>query len=224
MDISTDALDSKREDSKTTLFSWTGRVGRLHYFSYFSIVLIFGGVLWWSLLFNVFLKMENSTARNFSWYLHDTKHVLSLTLIALTPLLLIIFGICLSLTIRRLHDLNRSGWFALLLIVPLINFILLLILLFIPCTNEQNNFGSPPKSNTLQTKLLSILLIILWIFIGNFLYSVDISHIWDRVTLNKMSREIVKDYLIDMKSMHQWENWKEKLKVPTPQQGENPKD
>ena len=223
MYISTDNLDSKREDSKTTLFSWIGRIGHLRYFSYLSIVLIFGGTLWWSLLFYVFFKMENSSARSFSWYLHDTKYILSLTLIVLTPLLLTILCICLSLSIRRLHDLNRSGWFALLLIVPPINLVLLLILMFVPCTNEHNNFGTPPKSNTLRTKILSILLIILWIFIGNFLYSVDISNIWDRVTLNKMSREIVKDYPIDIKSMYQWENGKEELKVPTPK-GENSKD
>jgi uncharacterized membrane protein YhaH (DUF805 family) len=219
-------VDSKTENDKGEIkyFSHKGRIGRLRYFSYFSITVIIGGTLWWSLLFNIFLKMESSSARGFSWYLNDTKHILSLTLIVLTPLLLVIFSICLSLSIQRLHDLNRSGWFALLLIVPPINLVLLLILIFVPCANEYNNFGTSPKSNTLRTKILSILLIILWIFIGNFLYSVDINNIWDRVTLNKMSREIMKDYMIGIETTYQWKNGKEEVKVPTPQQGENSKD
>jgi len=42
---------------------------------------------------------------------------------------------------QRLHDLNFSGLFALLFIVPFINQILHMILIFWPATNEENRFG-----------------------------------------------------------------------------------
>ena len=48
---------------------------------------------------------------------------------------------------RRLHDTNRSGWWYLLFIIPLIPLITLVALYF--CTNDgskdKNRFGSKPK-------------------------------------------------------------------------------
>lgn len=35
-----------------------------------------------------------------------------------------------SITIRRLHDLGHSGWLSLLLLIPLVNLILIIYLLF----------------------------------------------------------------------------------------------
>lgn len=46
------------------------------------------------------------------------------------------------LWIRRLHDLNRTGFFALLLPLPAIGFILKLILVFYPGNNETNDYGT----------------------------------------------------------------------------------
>lgn len=49
-----------------------------------------------------------------------------------------------SLTARRLHDINRSGWWQLLYAIPIINFIILLILLFKTGDEGENNFGLDP--------------------------------------------------------------------------------
>ena len=48
------------------------------------------------------------------------------------------------LTIQRSHDFNMSGWFSLLALVPLVNF----IFWFIPGTEGPNRFGArtPPNS------------------------------------------------------------------------------
>ena len=48
------------------------------------------------------------------------------------------------LTIRRLHDLDKSGWFYLVMLVPLINLIFLIYLLFVKGTGGTNRFGSDP--------------------------------------------------------------------------------
>lgn len=50
-----------------------------------------------------------------------------------------IIGIALS--IRRLHDLNQTGWLTLLNFVPIANFVLAIALLFVPGTPGPNQYG-----------------------------------------------------------------------------------
>lgn len=47
--------------------------------------------------------------------------------------------------IKRLHDVNLSGWFALLILIPSINFIFFLYLLFAGGTIGMNKYGYDPK-------------------------------------------------------------------------------
>lgn len=45
------------------------------------------------------------------------------------------------ITIKRLHDINTSGWYSLFTIIPFV----WLIFLFIPGTKGPNRFGDDPK-------------------------------------------------------------------------------
>lgn len=47
--------------------------------------------------------------------------------------------------VRRLHDINKSGWFLLLAFVPLVN-IWLIILLATEGTRGPNEYGADPKN------------------------------------------------------------------------------
>jgi uncharacterized membrane protein YhaH (DUF805 family) len=49
-----------------------------------------------------------------------------------------------AVSARRLHDTDRSGWWQLLLFIPVIGWILLLIWLCQRGTPDINRFGSPP--------------------------------------------------------------------------------
>ena len=49
-----------------------------------------------------------------------------------------------AVTIRRLHDGDRSGWWILIGLVPLIGFIVLLVFMVLPGTEGDNQFGSDP--------------------------------------------------------------------------------
>ena|SRR5688572_23428923 len=51
---------------------------------------------------------------------------------------------CFSVIIRRLHDLNRSGWWSLTIFIPLANVILGIYLIFQPGSPSSNKFGPPP--------------------------------------------------------------------------------
>lgn len=56
----------------------------------------------------------------------------------------------LAVTVRRLHDVNKSGWFLLIAIVPLIGAIWLLVLFLTEGTKGSNEYGEDPK-NTLES-------------------------------------------------------------------------
>lgn len=54
----------------------------------------------------------------------------------------------LAVGVRRLHDTNRSGWWYLLLFVPLIGAIVLLVWFCTAGTPGSNDYGDDPKSDT----------------------------------------------------------------------------
>ena len=54
------------------------------------------------------------------------------------------FFVVLAAVVRRLHDLNRSGFHYFLLLVPFYNIYLCIILLFQPGTTGGNIFGEDP--------------------------------------------------------------------------------
>lgn len=80
---------------------------------------------------------------------------------ALAAILYNTFGI-LILQIKRLHDINASGWWALLLLVPIVNAIYKLVLLFKKGTPRRNRFGPKPCITKLESWMIPISLI-LWL-------------------------------------------------------------
>lgn len=50
----------------------------------------------------------------------------------------------LSFHVRRCHDLDKSAWWCLLLLIPLVNFIFLIYLLCIKGTVGPNSYGPDP--------------------------------------------------------------------------------
>jgi len=47
-----------------------------------------------------------------------------------------------AIYIKRAHDRGRSGWFVLLLVVPIVNIWALIELLFLPGTSSTNAYGT----------------------------------------------------------------------------------
>jgi uncharacterized membrane protein YhaH (DUF805 family) len=52
----------------------------------------------------------------------------------------------LAVLVRRLHDTNRSGWWFLLMFVPLLNLVLL-VFMFLDGTAGTNDYGADPKGS-----------------------------------------------------------------------------
>lgn len=52
----------------------------------------------------------------------------------------------LAVQVRRLHDVGKSGWFYLIVLIPLIGFIWLLVLYCTEGTPGPNQYGENPKN------------------------------------------------------------------------------
>lgn len=72
-------------------------------------------------------------------------------MLGLAPLLAFIYGLAvllpsLAVGVRRLHDTNRSGWWMLLALIPLLNIVLLVFMCF-EGEQRENRFGADPKAS-----------------------------------------------------------------------------
>lgn len=65
-------------------------------------------------------------------------------LLVLLMLVLIVPGIAVS--IRRLHDIDRSGWWVLIALVPFVGGLVLLVFFVVEGTRGANRFGPDPKA------------------------------------------------------------------------------
>ena len=68
-----------------------------------------------------------------------------------TPALPLFYGLAvflpsLAVSIRRLHDIDRSGWWLLLVFVPFLGLIVLLVFMATPGGEMANRFGTSPKA------------------------------------------------------------------------------
>jgi len=91
---------------------------------------------WYFTLFSIIISLVLSLA---SALVGDNSNILGL----LYSLAILIPGIAVS--VRRLHDTNRSGWWILISLIPLIGFIVLLVFLVQDSQPGQNQYGPNPK-------------------------------------------------------------------------------
>lgn len=110
------------------------------------------GIIYWAaiLIVPALLQLVVHFALNGS-----TSSTGSNPLIAIANIISILFGIggfillipiVISLYVRRLHDVNQSGLLTLLVLVPLVNLLLFLYLLFAPGNPGQNKYGEAANS------------------------------------------------------------------------------
>ena len=61
--------------------------------------------------------------------------------------LLAIFIPSIAVAVRRLHDTDRSGWWILIGIIPLIGIIVLIVFMCLDGNPEENEYGANPKTS-----------------------------------------------------------------------------
>lgn len=100
---------------------------------------------WFFALFNIIIGLA-LTFIDFSTGLYDVEFEIGL-LSSLYSLAVLVPGI--AVTIRRLHDTSRTGWWFLIAFVPIIGVIVLLVFMVFDSTPGDNQYGPNPKDATL---------------------------------------------------------------------------
>lgn len=150
------------EFGDTPIFSFTRRAGRLRYFTRSMIAGVVGYVILVVAAIIVAGVAAGSAGAGAS-----EEEITALVVPALAlPMILISLALLVvtwMFGMQRLHDLGLSGWWHLLILAPLVNFVFWLYLLFAPGTRGENRYGPPPPPNSLAIKVTAGILVFLWV-------------------------------------------------------------
>ena len=99
---------------------------------------------WYFILFNILINIVLSVVDGLTGNFDPATNIGLLS--GIYTLAILIPSIAVS--VRRLHDTGRSGWWLLISFVPLIGFFVLLFFMLQNSKAEQNKYGNNPKKLT----------------------------------------------------------------------------
>jgi len=136
------ALDTGQDELyQPKIFSFDGRIGRMRYLAY--------GIGVNFILMAVMIPLGGATA-----VMGGEAGTSMLGMLVIGIFYIATFVISIMFAKRRLNDLNRSGWWFLLFLIPLVNLVLAIYILFFPGTDGDNNFGPAPVANSTGVLIL----------------------------------------------------------------------
>ena len=109
-------------------FEIKGRANRSQYIAFYAFTIIVSVALWFLAFFNNANGNGLEEPNLFLVWLWVLINIIPMT----------------TLSIRRLHDMNKSGWWVLPFFVPYLGKIVFFILLVRPGTQGDNRFGPQP--------------------------------------------------------------------------------
>lgn len=138
-----------RREAAPEIFSFSGRLGRIRFVAYGVMV---------SLLFLILTGFVGAL-------------LVPIGISYAFAVNILFFGFCaiygFSLYVRRLHDLGHSGWWSILILLPIVNCGLALYLLFFPGNAGENHHGPKVRNNSAGVIVAFIISILLGIaYIG----------------------------------------------------------
>lgn len=135
-DMSNSGMGDETYEPK--VFSLTGRIGRLRL-----------------LAFGVALGAATMIGAAVIGVAMAVVGKLAMVLAAILYIPVVVLSI--GYSVRRLHDLNHSGWWVLLNFVPFLGLLFALYVLCAPGTQGSNNFGPAPSPNPTWVKVCAFL-------------------------------------------------------------------
>lgn len=142
---------------QTSPFSPSGRFGRLSFIAWGAIL---------GIISNVITAILGGTAMFVPQFEYDGSDVpvppdiSPAILIALVIISLVFAVFYIVFSVRRCHDFDASGWWNLLLLVPLANLIFMLVLWIKPGNEGANGYG-PPRVTPTWEKIVGIIGVVL---------------------------------------------------------------
>lgn len=142
------APDADLQQGQTQLydpkvFSFSGRIGRLRYLAYSM------GMYLVTVAVTIPLAALGLVAGA-----SESPSAIAMVITGILYIALIVVGVAFAK--RRLNDLNRSGWWVLAFVVPIVNLLATIYVLFFPGTDGDNQFGAAPSANPLGVKILAL--------------------------------------------------------------------
>ncbi len=127
--------DDYYEENDSTWYHLSGRIGRLRYLTYYMFAtFLLGIIMGLSVVFVLFIGNDNILTNIFS---------IIVSIFYLAYFIYVVF----IYTIRRLNDLDKTGWLCLLMFIPIVNIIFYLYLMLVRGTEGVNDYGNPPRPN-----------------------------------------------------------------------------
>lgn len=124
-------------------FSFKGRISRLNYWLYnillFVLFIAIGIVASVVIPGTVAPQEGMGTAKQ---AVHAAPNPIGLIL--MLALIVVEVWASLAIQVKRWHDLDKSGWWALTSLIPYVNFVVFIILGFVKGTEGENRFGPDP--------------------------------------------------------------------------------
>ncbi len=102
---------------------------------------------WYFILFNFILSLVLSLIDNGAGWVNPQNGVGVLT----TIYSLLVLIPTLAVMVRRLHDIDKSGWWVLIGLVPIAGPIVLIVFFCLDSTIGDNRFGASPKVEVLNS-------------------------------------------------------------------------
>ena len=135
-------------------FKIKGRSTKSEFWLFYLINSIFMILLYFAfdyLIRNDILKIKTKYALLYKDFRFEFYMIPAIILLAF---LVLTFIPSFTVFIRRLHDSERTGWFILLLFVPVIGWLWIISLLFADGTFGSNAFGNDPRNKSEESLML----------------------------------------------------------------------
>jgi uncharacterized membrane protein YhaH (DUF805 family) len=139
--------------------STQGRIGRLRYLAY-SMGASF---LLYLVAIPVVLIFAAAGVTASSLTSGEAGAASAIAMLAIVVLYIAMIAISFIYAKRRLNDLGQTGWLSLLMLVPLVNLILAIYILFFPGQPANNQYGAKPVSNTTGVVILAFFPLLIFI-------------------------------------------------------------
>ena len=160
----------------TSPFSISGRFGRYSFLAWNFVLNLVVMIIAFAILVAMGTNKDLMTINNPDQIMAFYASGAGLVVLAI---MLVSFVISMIFFIRRLHDINMSGWFSLLIIIPFINILFGIFVFSKKGTEGTNRFG-PKRITATWEKVVGIISLILIgfyliFFVGEIIMSITVT-------------------------------------------------